>query len=176
MRIHKIFLFILVLYSSFSASLLAKPVYVHHFRNPIHTSGCHGLEANYGWSHKMHGVALSYAVHFTPDWYTKFGASFSNKNVLKFFNTYHINIWNRQESSYFNFLFGGQTSHKFDPISWGNIPKPKRFNFGLQLGLELEKYLTDALLLVFLAEFPISFLDKKDIFHYRLAGGLRIAF
>ncbi|UWW97620.1 MAG: hypothetical protein NMK33_06105 (plasmid) [Candidatus Cardinium sp.] len=71
-------------------------------------------------------------------------------------------------------LLGCQGSYEFHHACWEYCSK--RFNIVAQLGLELEKYITDYLLLILLAETPISFLDKDDVFNYRFSAGLRITF
>ncbi|AWN81403.1 hypothetical protein [Candidatus Cardinium hertigii] len=57
---------------------------------------------------------MGYVCHFDPIWHMKFCGSFTNKNLLTVYNTYHWNLYNRYEFTYFNFLVGGQGNYKFD--------------------------------------------------------------
>jgi len=165
-----------VLFSCLNYPLLASLVYPDRLSKPIHTGGCHGLEMTYGWSHNIHSGNLRYVGHFTPTLHTKVAAGFTNKSVFLFANTYHFNLWHSYESTYVNFLLGGQGSYKCGQISWKNIVRSDRLNMGIELGIELEKYLTDALLLLFTASCPLSFLHAKSWFSYRLSTGFGIAF
>ena len=174
MRFNSLVFFMLL--SASWASVSGKLVYNHQYKQPIHTYGCYGLEVAYGFTHKMHAAALSYIAHFNPNIHTKVGAGFSNKNLLLVFNTYHINVWNRYESAYFNFLLGGQGSYKLGQNSWQPLATKKRYNFGVKLGLEFKKYLTDVVCFVLSAALPISFLDCQQRFNYHLSCGLAINF
>ncbi|CDG50170.1 Hypothetical protein CHV_h0006 [Cardinium endosymbiont cBtQ1 of Bemisia tabaci] len=164
----------LVLFLSFHGTAwgVSKPTY--SLQKPIHTHGCHGLELNYGIAHKMHGFSGGYVCHFNDIWHMKLCGGFSNKNLLTWCNSYHVNLYSSYETTYLNFLVGAQGSYKFDHRFW--LDTKKRLNYGIQLGLELEHYITDQLILVLLAETPISFLVKKDIFNYRFSAGFRITF
>lgn len=165
---------VLLIFLDFTFPLFGKPNSIYVLQRPIHTHGCHGMEVSYGIAHKMHGGALGYVYHFNPVWHMKLCGGFTNKNLLTIYNTYHWNLYNHYESTYLNLLVGGQGSYKFDDPFWDNYSK--RLNMGIQLGIEVEKYITDYLLLVILAEIPISFLDKDDVFSYRFSGGFRITF
>lgn len=165
---------VLFIFLGLTFRVFGKPDSVYVLQRPIHTHGCHGMEVSYGMSHKMHGVAAGYVYHINEIWHVKLSGGFSNKNLLTVYNTYHWNLYNHYESTYLNFSVGGQGSYKFDHPFWSDCYK--RLNMGIQLGLEIEKYITDYLLLILLAEVPISFLDKNNIFNYRFSGGLRITF
>ncbi|UWW96946.1 MAG: hypothetical protein NMK33_05875 [Candidatus Cardinium sp.] len=164
----------LFIFLGLTFSVFGKPNRVYILQRPIHTHGCHGIEVNYGVSHKMHGVSAGYAYHINEIWHMKLSGGFSNKNLLTVYNTYHYNLFNHYESIFLNVLVGCQGSYKFHHACWEHCAK--RFNIGAQLGLELEKYITDYLLLILLAETPISLLDKNDVFNYRFSAGLRITF
>ena len=164
----------LVIFLGLNINVFGKPNKIYVLQRPIHTHGCHGIEVNYGISHKMHGGSVGYIYHMNELWHMKLCGGFSNKNLLTVYNTYHYNLFNHYESTFLNCLVGGQWSYKFDHPFWSN--GYKRLNMGIQLGLEIEKYITDYLLVILLAEVPISFLDKNNIFNYRFSGGLRITF
>ncbi|MGI2257520.1 hypothetical protein ACRRVD_03160 [Candidatus Cardinium hertigii] len=151
---------------------VSKPTY--NLQKPIHTHGCHGLELTYGMSHKMHGFSGGYVCHFNDIWHMKLCGGFSNKNLLSWYNSYHVNLYSSYETMYLNFLMGLQGSYKFHHTCWLHFPK--RFNAGIQMGLEMEYYLTDQMILVLLAETPISLFDKSKVLDYRLFGGFRITF
>ena len=165
---------VLFIFLGLTFSVFGKPNRVYVLQRPIHTHGCHGIEGSYGVSHKMHGVSAGYAYHINEIWHMKLSGGFSNKNLLTVYNTYHYNLFNHYESTFLNCLLGCQGSYKFHHACWEHCSK--RFNIGVQLGLEVEKYITDYLLLILLAETPISFLDKDDVFNYRFSAGLRITF
>ncbi|CCM10648.1 exported protein of unknown function (plasmid) [Cardinium endosymbiont cEper1 of Encarsia pergandiella] len=149
----------------------------NHFYQPlksVHSNGCHCLEVRYGIWKKMHGVKAGYVCHFNETWYMKLSGGFSNKKLLSFSSTIYYNIYSNHESIYFGILFGPQVSYQFKYNNW--LVKNKKFNAGIQLGIEYEKVLTEYLSLIVLPETTISILDKNNIFNYYLSTGIRVNF
>lgn len=139
-----------------------------------HSKSFHGIETMYGWSHKNHTAGLMYVYHLNPYWHTKGGLNYSTGNLLKFLNTYHWNMCNAHESFFSNLLFGIQSSYRFGDAQYHMVVK--KWNIGVQLGLEFEQYLSNHMVLVLTTTTDLSCLKKDDIFRYHLGGGIRFTY
>lgn len=164
----------IIFFLFFSNSVFGKSNNFYQPIKSVHTNGCHGLEIRYGMWKKMHGVSAGYIVHFNENWYMKLSSGFSNKKLLNVSSTIHYNICEQFDSMYLSLLVGPQMSYQFKCMEW--FLKKKRFNTGIQLGIEYEKILTRFLSLVLSPEAIISFLDKDDIFNYYISIGIRVNF
>lgn len=132
--------------------------------------GTKGLEMGYYWSHKAHSIELSYNYHLSTSWHTKCGLAYRSNALIIGKNTYHWQLLDVKEAAFLQLFFGGAAVFNMKDNTLKT--RKKKWNVGIPLGVTIEQYIGNCLVLFLSAETTFSFLTKDDFFRYNLGGGL----